>query len=128
MNINSLSSYFSETVLDSNGQSVSNINVGIKNLYDNIIVPSESADYKLVVIDDSTKYMPDAIAHRYLGNQNLWHFFLLTNGIADPFTEIKTGWAFAIIDPTDANLSTDTAKSDNNIAATSRIGSVITLN
>ncbi len=127
MNLESFSSYFTDTIVDNNGIAVSDFNVGIKKLYENVIVPTDYSNYSMFIITEEDQGYPDLIAHKYLGDQNLWYYFLLTNGIEDPFKELDTGWAYGIVDYSEAKNTIDTAE-DSKLETQSRIGSTITLN
>lgn len=127
MNIERFSSFFSDTIVDNNGIAVSDFNAGIKNLYNNIIVPSDSSDYKMFIITEEDQGFPDLIAHKYFGDQNLWYFFLLSNGIDDPFKELEVGWAYGAVDYAEAQNSIDVAE-ESKLVTQSRIGETVTLN
>lgn len=127
MNIEKFSSFFSDIIVDNNGIAVSDFNAGIKNLYNNIIVPSDSSDYKMFIITEEDQGFPDLIAHKYFGDQNLWYFFLLSNGIDDPFKELEVGWAYGAVDYAEAENSIDVAE-ESKLVVQSRIGETVTLN
>lgn len=127
MNLNSFSSYFNSTIVDNNGIAVSDINLGIKELYENIILPSDKSDYKLFVVTEDEQGFPDLIARKYFGDQNLWYYFLLSNALEDPFKEITLGWAYGIVDSDLTSNTIETAE-EKNLDAQSRIGTTVTLN
>lgn len=127
MNLDSFSSYFNETIVDNNGIAVSDINVGIKNLYDNVILPTDDSDYKLFVVTEEDQGFPDLIAYKYFGDQNYWYFFLLSNGIEDPFKEVTLGWAYGIVETSEAVNNIQVAE-EKSLEAQSRIGTTVTLN
>lgn len=110
--------------------SVSDINLGIKRIYDNIINPSSKEAYKLVIMHEENEFQPDLIAQNCLNDQNLWHYFLFTNGIDNPFTELARNWAFGVVRTESAISAVNTTEStlSNANGLTSRIGTVITLN
>lgn len=127
MNLDSFSSYFNKTIVDNNGIAVSDINAGIKNLYDNVILPTDDSDYKLFVVTEEDQGFPDLIAHKYFGDQNYWYFFLLSNGIEDPFKEVTLGWAYGIVETSEAINNMQVAE-EKSLETQSRIGTTVTLN
>ena len=127
MDIESFSSFFKDTILDNNNIAVSDFNAGFKNLYDQIIEPSDTSDYNMFIITEEDQGYPDLIAHKYLGDQNLWHYFLLSNAIDDPFKELTVGWAYGAVDYSNAKNAVDVAE-ESNLTAHSRTGDTITLN
>jgi len=127
MNIEKFSSFFEDTIIDNNGIAVSDWNSGIKKLYENIIVPTDTSNYNMIVITEEDQGFPDLIAHKYLGDQNLWYYFLLTNGIEDPFKELDVGWAYGIVDYSEAKNTINVAE-ESKLETKSRIGDTITLN
>lgn len=127
MNIERFSSFFENTIVDNNGIAVSDFNDGIKKLYDNVITPADTSNYKMFIITEEDQGFPDLIAYKYFGDQNLWYYFLLTNGIEDPFKQLDMGWAYGAVDYSDAKNSIDVAE-ESKLVASSRIGDTITLN
>ena len=127
MNLESFSSYFNSYIIDNNGISVSDINLGIKQLYENVIVPTDSSNYKLFVVTEEDQGFPDLIAHKYFGDQNLWYYFLLSNALEDPFKEITLGWAYGIVDTSETSNTIETAE-EKDLEIQSRIGTTVTLN
>lgn len=127
MNIESFSSFFTDRIVDTNGVSVTDINKGIKKLYNSVVVPTDNASYNMFVITEEDQGFPDLIAHKYFGDQNLWYFFLLTNGLEDPFVELSLGWAYGIVDYAPAKNAIDVSE-EKELTVQSRIGSTITLN
>lgn len=127
MDIESFSSFFKNTIIDNNGIAVSDFNVGIKNLYTYIVEPSDTSDYNMFVVTEEDQGFPDLVAHRYLGDQNLWYYFLLSNAIDDPFKELDVGWSYGIVDYSNTKNAIDVSE-ESNLVAQSRIGSTITLN
>ena len=127
MDLGSFSSFFTSRVLDNNNISVSDINLGIKQLYDNIILTTDKSDYKLFVVTEDDQGFPDLIAHKYFGNQDLWYYFLLSNALEDPFSEITVGWAYGIVETGQTSNTIETAE-EKNLDIQSRIGTTVTLN
>ena len=64
----------------------------------------------MFIITEEDQGFPDLIAHKYFGDQNLWYFFLLSNGIDDPFKELEVGWAYGAVDYAEAENSIDVAE------------------
>lgn len=125
-----LDSFFSETIKDNNGKTVTDVNAGLVNLYDyfNDIAPLLTPQEGYIVSKFEEGF-PDLVARNcYLGNQSYWWWILLLNRLDNPFEDIKVNTIYSIND----NGTINDFISDSNITkeqqTTSRIGTIVELN
>lgn len=126
----SFDSFFSETIRDNNGKTVTDVNAGLVNLYSffNDIAPLLSPKEGYLVSEFEQGF-PDLVAKNcYLGNQDYWWWILLLNRLDNPFEDIKTNYVYSIND----NNTIGKIISDSNVTkeqqTTSRVGSIVELN
>lgn len=94
----SYDSFFSETVIDNNGQSITDVNAGLKNLYqslnDNWYNFGEVQRY---LVSQDEEGFPELVAkHSVLGSTEFWWWILFLNRLDDPLTAIKENWVYSI--------------------------------
>lgn len=94
----SYDSFFSETVTDNNGQSITDVNAGLKNLYqslnDNWYNFGEVQRY---LVSQDEEGFPELVAkHSVLGSTEFWWWILFLNRLDDPLTAIKENWVYSI--------------------------------
>lgn len=123
-------SFFQERILDNNKISVTDINAGLRNLFNNF---NESANNfnssQNFFVNDITEGYPDLIAKKsILGNQEYWWWITLLNRLENPMTDFKENWIYAINDSN--QISSFVNETNENISSknNSRIGKVIELN
>jgi len=121
-------SFFTERIVDNNGQGCSDVNAGLKKLYqglnDNWYSFEEMQRY--LVSQDEDGY-PELVAkHSILGSQNYWWWILFLNRLDDPLTAIKENWIYSI-NSTDqiSSFITETNSLENRVE--SEIGKRITI-
>ena len=121
-------SFFTERIVDNNGQGCSDVNAGLKKLYqglnDNWYSFEEMQRY--LVSQDEDGY-PELVAkHSILGSQDYWWWILFLNRLDDPLTAIKENWIYSI-NSTDqiSNFITETNSLENRVE--SEIGKRITI-
>lgn len=123
-------SYFSKTITDNNGNTVSDINAGL----DNLFAYFNNAEYNLTVsqsylVSEHEEGYPDLVAYKsILGSQQYWWWILLLNKLEDPFNDIKYNWVYAINDTTQINNFIAGSTESNSESEESRIGTVVELN
>ena len=126
----SLNSFFQERIIDNNGVSVTDINLGLMNLFRNYNDEAnrfESTE-RFFVSDIEAGY-PDLIAKKsILQDQQFWWWVTLLNRLENPMTDFKAGWIYSVTDINQVldfiNLTNENISSNNN----TRIGKVIELN
>lgn len=121
-------SFFTERTVDNNGQGCSDVNAGLKKLYqglnDNWYSFEEMQRY--LVSQDEDGY-PELVAkHSILGSQDYWWWILFLNRLDDPLTAIKENWIYSI-NSTDqiSSFITETNSLENRVE--SEIGKRITI-
>lgn len=121
-------SFFTERIVDNNGQGCSDVNAGLKKLYqglnDNWYSFEEMQRY--LVSQDEDGY-PELVAkHSILGSQDYWWWILFLNRLDDPLTAIKENWIYSI-NSTDqiSSFITETNSLENRVE--SEIGKRITI-
>lgn len=126
----SLDSFFQDRILDNNGVSVTDINLGLNNLfkYFNMQEPNmeETQRYLVKEFEDG---FPDLVAKKsIMQDQCYWWWLLLANRLENPMTDIKTGVIYSILSLNDindfVNSSNQSVESGNN----SRLGTLVELN
>lgn len=123
-----MSEVFSDTIVDNNGVTVSDINKGLKNyfplVFDKITHNAEKSSS--VLVDNTKEAYPDLLAYKLYDTMDMWFFFLVSNFIDDPFEDINVNYVYysyndELLDDVDSNATSTTT--DN-----SRIGTTIELN
>lgn len=123
-----MSEVFSEKIIDHNGESVSDINAGLKKYYPLVwdSVTHNAEKVTPIIVDNIKEANPDLIAHKMYDDMSMWFFFLLSNFIDDPFSEIVVNYIYyiynaALLDEIESNATSSEIGSN-------RIGTTITLN
>lgn len=128
-NIN-FDSYFDKTVVDNNGNTVTDINAGL----DNLFVYFNTAEYNLTttqsyLVSEYEEGYPDLVAYRsILGSQQYWWWVLLLNKLDDSFTDIKYNWVYSINDAQQINSFIENSTEANTSEDENRLGKVVELN
>lgn len=123
-----LDSFFDEIILDNNNKSVSDINSGLRKLFEPIVDnPLTTKQYYLV--SDFEEGYPELVAHNsLLSDTSYWWWLLALNGLVDPLNEVKTNWVYSI--SSTGQIDNLMKKSDeiNSVSENNRIGTVVELN
>lgn len=128
-NIN-FDSYFDKTVIDNNGNTVTDINAGL----DNLFAYFNNAEYNLTVsqsylVSEYEEGYPDLVAYRsILGSQQYWWWVLLLNKLDDSFTDIKYNWVYSINDAQQINSFIENSTEANTSEDEDRLGKIVELN
>ena len=128
-NIN-FDSYFDKTVVDNNGNTVTDINAGL----DNLFAYFNTAEYNLTttqsyLVSEYEEGYPDLVAYRsILGSQQYWWWVLLLNKLDDSFTDIKYNWVYSINDAQQINSFIENSTEANTSEDENRLGKVVELN
>lgn len=91
-------SFFSENIIDNNGQSCSDVNAGLKRLYqalnDNWYNLGEVQRY---LISEDEDGFPELVAkHSVLSSQEYWWWILFLNRLDNPLVDIRENWIYSI--------------------------------
>lgn len=127
----SFDSFFTEIITDNNGISGTDINAGLKNLYEffneNANSLEEVQNYLVGEIEEG---YPDLVAKRsVLGSQDYWWWILLLNRLDNPLEDIKYNWVYSINSSEQINNFIENSNNNNNeTKADSRLGSIVELN
>lgn len=86
---NDFSYWFSKTIVDNNGEVVSDINAGMEKLLPglNEQLSNPENDHTRFIVPDCQIAMPDIAAQTFYGYENLWWYVCLANTIDNPFTQ-----------------------------------------
>lgn len=128
-NIN-FDSYFNKTVIDNNGNTVTDINAGL----DNLFAYFNNAEYNLnttqsYLVSEYEEGYPDLVAYRsILGSQQYWWWILLLNKLDDSFTNIKYNWVYSINDAQQINSFIENSTEANTSEDENRLGKIVELN
>lgn len=128
-NIN-FDSYFNKTVIDNNGNTVTDINAGL----DNLFAYFNNAEYNLTtsqsyLVSEYEEGYPDLVAYRsILGSQQYWWWVLLLNKLDDSFTDIKYNWVYSINDAQQINSFIENSTEANTSEDENRLGKIVELN
>ena len=122
-----LETIFTKTVIDPKGNRITDLNEGLKNYYPQMLYavthnPGKSIPY---LADDRIANYPDLAAYTLYDNIESLPWFLFSNFIENPFTEIKSTWVYYQYSESvqDEVQSPSSAKSSN-----VRYGATVTLN
>lgn len=122
------SEVFNATTVDNNGNVVTDLNKAFYNYYPMFIdkLTQNCREVTPIISNEIVEGYPDLIAYLKYENQLMWYFFLLSNFLDDPFTQINAGSLFYIYnDEVIDNINLNQV--DNN-EGTSRTGVVVELN
>ena len=128
-NIN-FDSYFDKTVIDNNGNTVTDVNAGL----DNLFAYFNNTEYNLsttqsYLVSEHEEGYPDLVAyHSILGSQQYWWWILLLNKLDDSFTDIKYNWVYSINDAQQINSFIENSTEANTSEDENRLGKVVELN
>lgn len=123
-----MSDVFKDTIIDNNGIAVSDINKGLRKyfplVFDKITHNAEKSD--TILVDSTKEAYPDLLAYYLYSDMSMWFFFLISNFIDDPFTDVLTNYVYYsynndLLDEVESNATS--TSTDN-----SRIGTTIDLN
>lgn len=121
-------SFFSESTVDNNGQACSDVNVGLKKLYqalnDNWYNLGEVQRY---LVSEDEDGFPELVAkHSVLSSQAYWWWILFLNRLDNPLVDIKENWIYSINSRDQiSNFITQSNNDENRVE--SEIGKVITI-
>lgn len=127
-NIN-LDSFFSKRIVDQNGNTCTDINLGLDKLFANF-------NYFKLNIKEEQRYLvseyeenyPDLVAlHSILQSQEYWWWILLINDLEDPLSDIKTNWIYSINSPEQIMDFLNTIEDESVSETQNTIGETVTL-
>jgi len=121
------STVFTQTLLDSKNNRITDLNEGLKKFYPQIIysVTHHSESGTPYLANAQTTAYPDLAAYKLYNQDSALYWFLVSNFIENPFEEVKGEWVYykyPSFVQTDAQ--TTSISSDKN----TRYGAVVTLN
>lgn len=121
--------WFQDTILDNNGESVSDINAGIVKLIPDTLdkINDVSNSISRFIVPDCQIGMPDVAAKCFYYDENMWWYICYGNLLMNPFTEYTNNLMYftvdeQIIEDQDINLN------NQNVDNKSKIGTIIELN
>lgn len=124
-------SFFSDVLVDNNGNNCSDINKGLDELFDfyNQCADNFYAQQRYLVKEDEDGY-PDLVAHRsLLKSEKFWWWICFLNKVEDPIGEFGANWVYSI---PSANQIADfiyaSDENDDKTARDSMIGQLVSLN
>ena len=129
LNNTNLDSFFQERIIDNNGISVTDINLGLNNLFKNFNEQAPNfTEVERYLVGEFEAGYPDLVAkNSNLGSTRYWWWVLLFNRLENPMTEIAANWIYSINSP--ATIQTFINKTNQtNTASNSRIGTIVELN
>jgi len=92
--------YFQAQTTDNNGQTCTDINIGLKNLFEPFCEekPTMTSSQRILVSEVEEGY-PDLVAYKsILNNQDLWWWVLLACRLDDAFEGIKSNYIYPIFE------------------------------
>lgn len=123
----SFDSFFQETIIDNNGIPVTDINLGLQNLFVNFNEnPDAFYDKSRIYISEIEEGYPDLVAKETFDSQDYWWWFLLTNRLENPMADIKANWTYSIVDSIQIQDFINTV--NNTESSNNRIGKLVDLN
>lgn len=123
--------WFSDTIVDPQGKTVSDINKGIRDLIPGLIdqLNNLENDHTKFIPSGSQDGQPDSVAYLKYGNQNLWWYVCLSSCLENPFTEFSHGNVLFAFNRNYLSQHAQTKESKQTPQGTeSKIGQVIELN
>lgn len=130
-NYHQLSYWFSDSIIDPNGKTTSDINRGIQRICKDLVDQLNDLDnnYTKIIINKDIQGQPDAVANLKYADDELWWYVCLSNGLEDPIADFNTDMVFYIFDE---NILTNHSITEQNIKAAqnqkSKIGKIVELN
>ena len=126
----SLDSFFSETIVDPKGNSVTDINAGLDTLFR--MYNEEEHRYtesQTYLVREFEEAYPELVAlNSMTQDAAYWWWLLLINRLENPFTDIKNHWVYSILNTVDINSLIETSNKIVENKSTQRIGNIIELN
>ena len=126
----SLDSFFSTTIIDNKGNSVTDINAGLNKLFKTINEKAaniyESQNY---LVKEFEEAYPELVAkNSILHDTKYWWWILILNALENPFTDVKPNWVYSINSETTINGLIEAANTAVEDKTTERTGNIIELN
>ena len=121
--------WFSDRIVDNNGQSVSDINAGLLKLIPDMldgINNIENCDGRFIVPDCQVG-MPDAAAVSFYSDENMWWYICFANLLSNPFTEFNSNLAYYVVNK-DVLKNHNVSLNSQNVNKKSKIGTIVELN
>jgi len=119
-------SFFSETTTDNNNQTCSDVNAGLKKLYQSLNDNWYSfGEVQRYLVSEDEDGFPELVAkHSVLGSQEYWWWILFLNRLENPLVDIKENWIYSINSRSQiSNFITGTNNLENRVE--SEIGKTI---
>lgn len=129
--ISKLSYWFNQTITDGNGNTITDINAGLRKLLPDLMpeLNNLSNNYTTFAIDETILGQPDYIAHTMQKNHNLFWYVCLANLITNPFEGFDTEHIYYSFDKSYlTSLSTKQAAGGATQPTNQKVGKIITLN
>ncbi len=126
--IDSMESYFADVILDNNGQSATDINKGLMDLFIPVI-ESRASEVENYLVSDIEDGYPDLVAkNSSLNSPSLWWWLLIMNGLDDSLAGIKSNWIYSINSQEQLSSINDDIINGEHSATESRLGETVELN
>lgn len=121
-------SFFSKTTVDDNGQNCSDVNVGLKKLYEALNNNWYSfGEVQRYLVSEDEDGFPELVAkHSVLRSQDYWWWILFLNRLDNPLTDIKENWIYSINSTDQISNFVNQSNTTENMTE-SEIGKVITI-
>lgn len=127
--------YFQALTTDNNGKTCTDINVGLKNLFEPFCEEKpHMVSSERILAGELDEGYPDLVAYKSMfGSQELWWWILLACRLDDAFTGIKQNYVYPIfeqivIDNVKTNSSYDITENNEKKSTGNEIGQVVELN
>lgn len=93
-----LNSFFSKTLIDSNGKNCTDINDGLIKLFDMLNAERYNlGEVQRYIVSEYEDGYPDLVAmNSALKSQDYWWWILALNSLEDAFIDIKENWVYSI--------------------------------
>lgn len=125
-----LDSYFTESTIDNNKNSIVDLNVGLVNLF--AFFNEKADDFSEVqryLVAEYEEGYPDLVAlHSAYGDQAYWWWLMLLNRLEDPLTDIKDNWVYSINSSSQVNNFINDSNNIQDANKKSRAGTIVELN
>lgn len=131
MKYDNFSYWFSDTIVDPNGKTVSDINKGIQRLIPDLIdqLNDLNNNHTRFIPGEDQDGQPDSIAFLKYNNDRLWWYVCLSSCLENPFTEFSHERVLYAYDNSYLTAhATKEVKDSNKKEQQSKIGTVIELN
>lgn len=121
--------WFSNTIIDNNGENVSDINAGIEKLLPDMIDQLNNAnnDHTRFIVPDCQIAMPDIAAQTFYKYESLWWYICLANLLDNPFNQYTNQYLFYAF-TLQILESHDIKQQKSSTQQKSKIGTIIELN